>query len=94
MNEAEAAYAAEYGRRALLAVFSPEPELREWLRTELIPRIEPRPVLIEPDQVERITDYNDARRRPALTVLGCIYHAHEPAPFEDRVAVIRAALAR
>jgi hypothetical protein len=56
-----------------------------------MPRITPQPILIERDQIERITDYDDARERPELTVLGCLYHAHEPGRFEDRVAVFRAA---
>jgi hypothetical protein len=76
---------------ARLAVFSPEPELREKIRTKILARIKTRPVLIQPDQIERITNYEEARQRPELTILGCLFHAHPPAPFEARVEVFRAA---
>jgi hypothetical protein len=49
------------------------------------------PILIEPDQIERICDYEEARRRPELTILGCLFHAQAPAPFKDQVEVFRAA---
>jgi hypothetical protein len=88
----EIAVEAEYKATARVAVFSPEPGLRERLRTKLLPRMEKtKPILIERDQIERITDYDDARRRPELTILGCLFHAHAPASFEERVAVFRAA---
>jgi hypothetical protein len=50
------------------------------------------PIMIEPDHIERITDYDDARGRPELTILGCLFHCHAPAPIEDRVTVLRAAM--
>jgi len=73
-------------------VFSPVPDIREGIRTKLIPRMRIDPILIEPDHIERITDYDDARARPELTILGCLFHCHEPAPLEERVAVLRAAM--
>ncbi|HVI03892.1 MAG TPA: hypothetical protein VM869_34605, partial [Enhygromyxa sp.] len=74
-----------------LAVFSPVPALRDRIRARLVPRMRIKPILIEPDQIERITDHDDARRRPELTILGCLFHAHAPAPMEVRLAVFRAA---
>ncbi|HVI00987.1 MAG TPA: hypothetical protein VM869_19855 [Enhygromyxa sp.] len=76
---------------ARLAVFSPEPELRGKIHDKILPNIKTKPVLIQPDQIERITDYREARRSPELTILGCLFHAHPPSPFEARVAVFRAA---
>ncbi|HLT36272.1 MAG TPA: hypothetical protein VK034_08300, partial [Enhygromyxa sp.] len=75
-----------------LVVFSPEPRLRERIRTKMVPKMRIEPIVIEPDQIERITDYDDARRRRELTILGCLFHCHEPAPLEQRVAVVRAAV--
>ena len=76
---------------ARLAVFSPEPNLRGRIRTQILPRMKTDPVLIEPDQIERITDYEEGRRRPELTILGCLFHAQPTAPFEQCVEVFRAA---
>jgi hypothetical protein len=76
---------------ARLAVFSPEPQLRKKIRTKMLPQIKTDPLLLEPDQIERITDYAEARRRPELTILGSLFHAQEPAPFEARVEVFKAA---
>jgi hypothetical protein len=87
----ELAFENEYDADARLAVFTPEPGLRERIRTRMLPRIKTNPVLIEPDQIERITDYDEARRRPELAILGCLFHAQEPAPLEARVEVFRAA---
>jgi hypothetical protein len=86
-----AAFENEYDADGQLVVFAPKPELRERIRTKAIPRSRVTPILIEPDHVERITDPTDARRRPHLTVLGCLFHAQPPAPWADRVAVFRAA---
>jgi flagellar biosynthesis/type III secretory pathway protein FliH len=86
-----AAFAEEHDADARLVVFSPEPRLRRRIRNKLLPRVDPPPILLEPDQIERITDYDDARRRPELTILGCLYHTHEPARPKDRVAAFRAA---
>ncbi|MFO7566160.1 MAG: hypothetical protein R6X02_26175 [Enhygromyxa sp.] len=85
------AFAAELDADARLIVFTPEPKLRQRIRTKQLPLVHPTPILLEPDHIEQITDYDEARRRPELAVLGCLYHAHEPAPFEGRVAVFRAA---
>jgi hypothetical protein len=57
----------------------------------MLPRIKTEPLVIEPDQIERIIDYDEARRRPELAVLGCLFHAQEPAAFAARVHVFRAA---
>ncbi len=85
------AYSVEFKKESLLAVFCPHPELRERLRRKLIPKIQPKPLLIERDRIELITDYNDARERPELAVLSAVYHAHGPGPWEQRVAAVRAA---
>jgi hypothetical protein len=85
------AFADEHDADARLVIFSPEPELRRKIRNKLLPRVDPPPILLEPDHIERITDYEEARRRPELTILGCLYHTHEPASLPDRVAVFRAA---
>jgi hypothetical protein len=87
----ELAFENEYDADARLTVFTPEPELRERIRTKMLPRIKTEPLLIEPDQIERIVDYEQARERPELAILGCLFHAQEPAPFEARVEVFRAA---
>lgn len=47
--------------------------------------------MIERDQIGRITDHDQARQNPELTIIGALYHVHEPAPLEDRVAVFKAA---
>jgi hypothetical protein len=86
-----AAYENEFGVDGTLAVFTPDPDLREQIRTRQFPRVRGTIIMIERDQIERIVDYEQARARPQLAILGCLYHAHEPAPFEDRVAVVRAA---
>jgi len=56
----------------------PVPHIREGIRTKLIPRMRIDPILIEPDHIERISDYDDARARPELTILGCLFHCHCP----------------
>ncbi|MFO7565531.1 MAG: hypothetical protein R6X02_23010, partial [Enhygromyxa sp.] len=86
------AFEYELGGDAQLVVFSPMPKLREKIRTQLVPRMRIEPIIIEPDQIERITDYEDARQRPELAILGCLYHCHASAPIENRVAVLRAAV--
>ena len=80
-----------HAHAARLAVFAPDPELREKIRTKILPRIKTDPVLVQPDQIERITDYEEAARRPEEAVLGCLFHAHSPAPFDACVEVFRAA---
>lgn len=85
------AFGLEYDALGRLALFVPKPELRTWIRTKIFPGMRLPPILIEPDQIERITDREEARQRPELTILGCLYHVHEPAPFEARVEVFRAA---
>lgn len=87
----EIAVEVEYKATCRVAVFSPEPDVREQIRAKVLPRMKTKPIMVERDQVERITDYDDARARPELTILGCLYHAHEPATLAERVAVFRAA---
>ncbi|HVH98960.1 MAG TPA: hypothetical protein VM869_09625 [Enhygromyxa sp.] len=88
----ELAFQSEHNAHsARVAVLTPEPELRERIRTKILPRMKTSPVLLEPDQIERITDYQEARRRPELAILGCLFHAQPPAPFEAQVEVFRAA---
>jgi hypothetical protein len=85
------AFENEFDANGQLVVFSPKPQLRERIRLKALPRSRVTPLLIEPDHVERITDSNEARRRPRMAILGCLFHAQEPAPLADRVAVFRAA---
>jgi hypothetical protein len=85
------AFAAESRTRALLAVFVPDPLLRARFRRTMLPKIQPRPILIEQDQIELITDTAEARRRPQEAVLGATFHAREEDQIEQRVAGIRAA---
>jgi flagellar biosynthesis/type III secretory pathway protein FliH len=85
------AFAAEVRKRALLAVFVPDPLLRARYRRTMLPKIQPRPILIERDQIELIADTAEARRRPQEAVLGATFHAREPDQIERRVAGIRAA---
>jgi len=86
-----AAFEDEDDAEARLVVFSPEPVLRGKIRAKLIPRVDPPAIVLEPDHIERITDYRQAIRRPELTILGSLYHTQDPAPMPDRVAVFRAA---
>src|SRR5690606_29975884 len=86
------AFEYEFDATGQLVVFSPVPKLREQIRTTMVPDMRVKPILIEPDQIERITDYDEARRRPELTILGCLFHCHPPAPLEERVAVLKAAV--
>ncbi len=74
-----------------LVLVSPEPLLRERIRVKQLSRVRASTIVIERDQIERITDYTQARARPQLAILGALYHAHEPAPLDDRVAAFRAA---
>jgi hypothetical protein len=87
----ETALENEYRATGRLAVFTPDPALRERIRTNLLPRIKTTPILVGPEHVERITDVGRARRNRELTILGCLFHAQSPAPFERRVEVFRAA---
>jgi hypothetical protein len=87
----EATVEAEYRATGRVVVFCPEPKLRRRIRTNLLPKMKTKPILIEPDQIERICDYEEAVRRPELTILGCLFHAQAPAPMEQRVEVFRAA---
>jgi hypothetical protein len=70
------AFAAEAHCWAKLTVFCPDPTLRGRYR-KMLPRIEPHPALIEPDQLELISDDERARREPHQTILAAIYHARE-----------------
>lgn len=85
------AYENEDDADGHLVIFAPKPELRERIRTKAIPRSRVKPILIEPKHLERITDRADARLRPRLTVLGCLFHAQDPAPLANQVEVFRAA---
>jgi hypothetical protein len=85
------AYAAEGHCKAILAVFCPDPTLRGRYR-KVLPEIEPRPALIEPDQLELIGDDERACSDPHRTILAAIFHARERTAQSTRVAGIRAAL--
>lgn len=85
------AYENEFDVDGHLVIFSPEPGLRERIRVKALPGCRATPLLIQPDHIERITDYDEARRRPRLAILGCLFHAQKPAPLADQLAVVRAA---
>jgi hypothetical protein len=88
----EITYETECDADARVAVFTPRPALRERIRTKLLARMKKtKPILIEPDQIERISDYAQARLRPELAILGALFHAQDPAPFEAQVEVLCAA---
>jgi hypothetical protein len=87
------AFAAEIRRKALVVVFSPDPRQREAIRRRLLPKMEPRPILIEPDQIPLICDAARARRQPRETIFAALYHVHETGESIDaRVAGSRAAV--
>jgi hypothetical protein len=88
---AAVAFAAESDAQAVVAVFSPDGELRVRIRQRLLPKMTPRPILIEPDQIRLITDEAEAREHMFEAVLGAIFHGRENSPVEHRVAGIRAA---
>lgn len=85
------AYENEDDADGRLVIFAPKPTLRERIRTKAIPRSRVKPILIEPQHLERITDRAEVRRRPRQTVLGCLFHAQDPAPLAEQVEVFRAA---
>lgn len=86
-------FAAEVKKEARVVVFTPDPVRRGEIRRVLLPRIEPRPILIEPDQIPLIHDAERARAHPRETIFAALYHVREPhEPVEARVAGIRAAM--
>jgi hypothetical protein len=66
------AFGLEYDADGRLALFVPIPKVRRWIRAKVLPRMKLPPILIEPDQIERITDREEAKRQPELTILGCL----------------------
>lgn len=87
------ALSAEIRRLARVIVFSPDPELREAIRRRLLPKLDPRAILVEPDHIPLICDADQARRQPRETIFAALYHVAETdEPIELRVAGIRAAL--
>jgi hypothetical protein len=86
-------FAAEVHQTARVVVFTPDPVRRGEIRRLLLPKMEPRPLLIEPDQIRPIHDAEQARARPRETIFAALYHVREPhEPVEARVAGIRAAV--
>lgn len=86
-------FAAEVRRDARVVVFTPDPVRRGEIRRFLLPKMEPRPLLIEPDQIPLISDAEQARLQPRETIFAALYHVREPhEPVEARVAGIRAAV--
>ena len=71
------ALAAEIRRLALVVVFTPDPLLRDAIRRRLLPKMQPRPLLIEPDQIPLIVDAERARREPRETIFAALYHVRE-----------------
>jgi hypothetical protein len=87
------ALAAEIRRMALVVVLTPDPQRRDAIRRRLLPKMEPRPLLIEPDQIPLIDDAERARREPRETIFAALYHARETREsIGSRVAGIRAAV--
>lgn len=86
-------FAAEVRRQARVVVFTPDPVRRGEIRRFLLPKMEPRPLLIEPDQIPLIDDAERARLQPRETIFAALYHVRElHEPVEARVAGIRAAV--
>ena len=87
------AFGHEARAQSLVAVFTPDPVERARIRRNLLPKTTPRPIVIEPDQIELIDDVVRARRQPRETIFGALYHARETdEPIDARVAGVRAAL--
>ena len=86
------AFAAQFQASGVLAAFIPEPQLREKIREKLGTKMETKYTDVEPDQIELITDIDEARRRPAETLLGAVYHVwNQKIPEERRLDAIKAA---
>jgi hypothetical protein len=86
-------FAAEVRRVARVVVFTPDPVRRGQIRRLLLPKIEPRPILVEPDQIPVVHDVERARLQPRETIFAALYHVRElHEPVETRVAGIRAAI--
>jgi hypothetical protein len=86
------AFAHEARSEGLVAVFTPDPLVRERIRRRLWPKMSPPPLILDPDQVELICDIQRARARPREAIFGALDHARETAePIDARVAGIRAA---
>ncbi len=81
----------EFRAGCRVVVFTPQPKLRRKIQTKLIPKMKTKPIVIQRDQIPRITDYDEARARPEHAVLGALYHAQPPARVRDQLAVFRAA---
>jgi hypothetical protein len=87
------AFAAEVKKEARVVAFTPDPVRRGEIRRLLLPKMQPRPILIEPDQIRMIHDAEEARAHPRETIFAALYHVRElHEPVEVRVAGIRAAL--
>lgn len=87
------AFAAEVKKEARVIAFTPDPVRRGEIRRLLLPKMEPRPILIEPDQIPMIHDVEKARAQPRETIFAALYHVRElHEPVETRVAGIRAAV--
>ncbi|MCA9698650.1 MAG: hypothetical protein KC431_14080 [Myxococcales bacterium] len=74
-----------------MAIFAVDPAVIAWIE-RLLPKLEPRPTLIEARHIDLILDLNDARTRPLETVFAALYHARSETPIEDRLAGIRAGI--
>lgn len=87
------ALSAEIRRLARVIVFSPDPQLRAAIRRRLLPKLDPRAILVEPEHIPLICDADQARRQPRETIFAALYHVAETdEPIELRVAGIRAAM--
>ena len=85
--------AAETRKEARVVVFTPDPVIRADIRRLLLPKIDPRPVMIDPDQIPLNCDAALARLRPRETIFAALYHARETdESIESRVAGMRAAI--
>ena len=77
-----------------LLVLAPNPKLREDISRLLVPRIQPRPKLLQPDHIELIHDYPTARTKAHTAILSGIVRSREPdgrVPLETKTAALRAA---
>src|SRR5262249_51638168 len=74
--------------RGWVLVVSPEADVRERARQLFEFEPELTPLIVEPEMIPKIIDFEQARREPALTILSAVMHADS----EDAVARGQAAV--
>jgi hypothetical protein len=70
------AFAAEDDSDSQVVVFTPNPALRQRIREQLLPRIVPPPLLIEPNQTPQIFDPHANRAVPRCRHTRAMVHEH------------------